>query len=416
MRQRLLILALFAPLAAATQATAATAELKPRTCTDGRYGEPITCWDWVLIYRGEGAEPNRVQVAVDPARLGFRISDSGATIHAGIHCLATGPHQATCPSPSRNVDSARIFGGPGDDALAVSGVTARLDGGAGRDRLTGGASDDELRGGPGIDVLDGGRGQDLARYDEEGRPVIVDLRRGRGGTRDGREALTGIEGAFGGRGDDRLTGDRGANRLGGNEGNDVLRGGAGADELAGGRGFDLMDAGPGNDRIYAAEDRHAFINAEAPRCGAGRDILNASDPTDTPRADCELAAVSPSSIDYPRFGLTPVATLAPVEVTGTHASFRFFCAGPCRLGEPLSDLRLYSAGCRGRRRAVPRGCHLIGRGSHPPARHGDRLVMSVALARRASATLVRRSALPVEVRWGHPLAKPVSYTTILRLP
>lgn len=87
-----------------------------------------------------------------------------------------------------------------------------------------------------------------------------------------------IERAFGGRGDDRLTGNAvdnvlkgktGADRLVGGEGDDLLLGGKGADRLFGGQGDDRLKAGPGRDRLTGGEGADLF----AIRPGDGRAVI-----------------------------------------------------------------------------------------------------------------------------------------------
>ena len=67
-----------------------------------------------------------------------------------------------------------IYGGAGDDRLAIRGRTrALLDGGAGNDVLRGGSGPDVLRGGPGRDRASCGRGRDVViadARDRTGRP------------------------------------------------------------------------------------------------------------------------------------------------------------------------------------------------------------------------------------------------------
>jgi hypothetical protein len=59
----------------------------------------------------------------------------------------------------------------------------------------------------------------------------------------GLSALSSIEDAFGGAGDDLLVGDADANRLVGNGGRDLIIGGAGSDTIEGGAGMDLLIGG-----------------------------------------------------------------------------------------------------------------------------------------------------------------------------
>jgi len=231
----------------------------------------------------------------------------------------------------------RVLGGPGDDVIdapnAEGGAGAdtitclpgtaycALTGGAGSDRVTGGPGDDIIsdRGGRENDVLDGRAGMDVLSYAGHRTPVVVDLSatpqrfsapgesdtiagfetvyggagadvlvsapaivlpllsfgvQMRGGPGDdtitvlsplaaygggGDDVITGStsdEGFTGGSGNDRLTGGPGADRLFGGGGRDVLRGAGGADDLWGMGGADRLYGGPGRDRL---------------RCGPGTD-------------------------------------------------------------------------------------------------------------------------------------------------
>jgi Ca2+-binding RTX toxin-like protein len=231
----------------------------------------------------------------------------------------------------------RALGGPGDDVIdapsAEGGAGAdvitclpgtaycALTGGAGSDTVTGGPGDDVIsdRGAGEDDVLDGGAGTDVVSYAGHRTAVAVDLSatpqrfsaraesdaiagfeavyggRGadvlvgapaivlpllaygiqmRGGPGDdtitvlsalaaygggGDDVITGsasAEGFTGGSGNDRLTGGPGADRLFGGGGRDVLRGAGGADDLWGEAGADRLSGGPGRDHL---------------RCGPGKD-------------------------------------------------------------------------------------------------------------------------------------------------
>lgn len=143
-----------------------------------------------------------------------------------------------------------IRGGDGDDF--VSGGTG--DG----DDVDGGAGNDSIRGFPGDgagDVQQGGPGFDSMSYFEfSDTPAsyTIDLSAGRASRSAGSEAdtLGSIEDAFGGEGNDTLTGTGGSNVLSGGGGNDTIDGLAGADALAGDEGDDTIQARDGqNDRV-----------------------------------------------------------------------------------------------------------------------------------------------------------------------
>jgi Ca2+-binding RTX toxin-like protein len=163
------------------------------------------------------------------------------------------------PAPGEDPGQDAIFGGPGSDVL----VDGDLDGAGntatvGPDTLGGGScptsidyrcrSDLEYAGD--FDVVD---------YSDRTEPVTVDLadtgaHQGEAGEGD---TVTAVEGAYGGAGDDHLTGDAGPNLLDGGPGQDTIVGGDGDDAIAGGSifdpnsgavlsdGRDLLDGGEG---------------------------------------------------------------------------------------------------------------------------------------------------------------------------
>ncbi|HZC69345.1 MAG TPA: calcium-binding protein [Jatrophihabitans sp.] len=113
-----------------------------------------------------------------------------------------------------NVDLVRVFGGAGDDAIALDEANgplprAELFGGIGTDRLTGSSSADRLDGGDGNDTLEGGRGDEVL---------------------------------LGGSGDDFVDGNQGADTAVLNDGNDVFQWdpGDGSDVVEGQAGADTM--------------------------------------------------------------------------------------------------------------------------------------------------------------------------------
>ena len=135
-----------------------------------------------------------------------------------------------------------------------------LSGDAGANTLDGGRGNDTLSGGGGADKLLGGTGFDIASYVNDSGGVTVNLA---SGVADGGEAtgdtLEGIEGVWGGSGNDKLTGDSYANELQGNAGNDVLTAAGGDDTLSGGSGDDTLMGGTGADIIDGGEGRDLLL-------------------------------------------------------------------------------------------------------------------------------------------------------------
>jgi len=167
----------------------------------------------------------------------------------------------------------RAFGSPdtGDDLYIYTDEFATAEGvtrttladAAGKDGLNAAAMTSDLI----IDLLPGSQTSLLA-----GRSLTLD-------------AQTWIEDAFGGDGDDRLSGNRLDNTLYGGRGRDDLRGLAGDDRLFGDRqndqlrgagGDDLLDGGQGGDRLLGMAG-HDWLRAKGGRDelvgGAGDDTL-----------------------------------------------------------------------------------------------------------------------------------------------
>ena len=124
-------------------------------------------------------------------------------------------------------------------------------------------------------------GVDEIRYDGA-RDAVIDLRsatlayeEGGGGRVSYADGIFGgftiangvtIENAFGGAGNDVLTGNAAANRLDGGAGNDRIEGGAGNDILIGGRGSDTLVGGAGADTFVFTSNADSAV-------GAMRDLL-----------------------------------------------------------------------------------------------------------------------------------------------
>ncbi|HEX8102635.1 MAG TPA: calcium-binding protein [Solirubrobacteraceae bacterium] len=164
----------------------------------------------------------------------------------------------TIYGPRDGAGTGKLWGDAGNDMLVAYDGDNQLTGGSGGDKLTGGAGTDLLRPGfadvqrgfrapvpvttPDKDTVAGGDGRDVISYKERTNPVWVTL----GGTSTNGEACApgsascegdtiaaDVETAWGGGGDDHLTGDAGSNALAGGGGNDTLIGKAGADGLCG---------------------------------------------------------------------------------------------------------------------------------------------------------------------------------------
>jgi Ca2+-binding RTX toxin-like protein len=174
--------------------------------------------------------------------------------------------------------------GVGDD-LVKNGSTVTNDGirltdNGGNDTFIGGDGDDNLSVGQGNDVLRGGGGlRDIANYQYETADLVIDLnltvRQDTGGA--GMDLILGCEHAYGGQGDDRITGDNnansfegygGADTLIGGQGDDTLNGGTGGfdpatdiDRLIGGAGKDTYDGGVGDDVLVWASTFHTTVAA-----------------------------------------------------------------------------------------------------------------------------------------------------------
>lgn len=142
----------------------------------------------------------------------------------------------------------------------------------------GGAGDDILTGGDAADHLVGGVGADT--LDGAGGADILDGGDGAdtliGG--DGDDTLDGGAGndtLQGGSGADTLIGGAGADTLDGGSGNDILQGGAGADTLTGGRGDDTLDGGNGADILLGGIGKDILLG------GSGDDTLTGGAGADT---------------------------------------------------------------------------------------------------------------------------------------
>jgi Ca2+-binding RTX toxin-like protein len=207
-----------------------------------------------------------------------------------------------------------LFGGFADagvDTLNGDAGNDNLSGGSGADQLNGDDGDDTLDGGPhndtekggrgqdqfvqtgsainGADVMQGGDGQDNASYFARTGNLTITLDNnandGLAGENDNVKAD--IERAFGGTGNDSITGSALANQLSGSGGNDTIKGLEGPDFLAGGDGDDTITGGEGGDSLVGdagADNFHAQDNGTDSIFGGNdldTDTVLDSDPSDT---------------------------------------------------------------------------------------------------------------------------------------
>lgn len=122
------------------------------------------------------------------------------------------------------------------------------------DLIVGNAASNHLDGRKGNDTLDGGTGVDWAVFNNAEGAVTVNLATqsasdGDGGT----DRLLSIEGVWGSRQNDQLSGDALANILDGNSGNDTLDGAGGDDVLKGQDGHDVLISGMGRDYLLGGD-------------------------------------------------------------------------------------------------------------------------------------------------------------------
>nr|WP_053227802.1 calcium-binding protein [Solirubrobacter soli] len=243
---------------------------------------------------GTGEDLTTYSSATGPVTVDLNAGTGG---QAGEHDVLTGIEDATASGTLTGDDGPNFLtGGGADDVITGNGGDDTLVGEAGSDTLTGGAGDDRvygdstfggaggadhLDGGPGddrldggdkADQIDGGPGFDILDYSDRVLGVDVDLRRAapQGEPGEGDSAV-GIEGGYGGAGNDTLVGDDGANVLRGGAGDDTLRGLGGADTLDGGAGANVLDCVASDDTVIAgAQDSViACDTGTAPPPGGG---------------------------------------------------------------------------------------------------------------------------------------------------
>jgi len=208
----------------------------------------------------------------------------GLGLDQGLYTVMT--YNDGWPEAPEGLPESREWGwnlGPSalDIAVIQEKYGANLETGAGTDRYRLPSKNEAGTGY--LTIWDAGGDEDLI-FHKGGRDAVIDLRpatleleEGGGGWISRVEGIHGgftlahgveIERAFGGRGDDRITGNEadntlkgkaGADRLIGGEGDDLLIGGKGADRLFGGAGDDRLKAGPGADRLTGGEGADTFV-------------------------------------------------------------------------------------------------------------------------------------------------------------
>jgi Ca2+-binding RTX toxin-like protein len=206
-----------------------------------------------------------------------------------------------------------ISGGTGGDDVICAGDNPVVDDG-GRfgpqgEQIFGGPGDDLIAGGPGWDEIHGDQGDDTIFTDDVAgtaaasspvptRANPICRARDNGVILDPDRQV-----AYGGPGDDVLTGGRDNEQLWGDQGDDILRGGPGADCLRGDpplagppphptEGADVLLGGPGNDELRGGDKNDTLFGgpgADRNLGGAGRDLC-ASPAAGRATRSCELAS------------------------------------------------------------------------------------------------------------------------------
>lgn len=176
--------------------------------------------------------------------------------------IAVGTETATVT----DFEQAIVDGGAGNDVITTESLQsfandfpATTPHGFGL-QLAGGDGDDTLDASLATDPfvrlqLDGGLGADVITL-----PAMLDVSRS-------RSPVNGNS-AFGGDGNDTITGGAGAELLLGGNGNDRIRGLAGHDTISGGAGHDWLHGGSGNDRIDGGSDNDTLLG------GSGSDLMH----------------------------------------------------------------------------------------------------------------------------------------------
>lgn len=328
---RRLLLALLAALALPAGANAATVS----TAGFGKHSNP-----GVNVADADG-ETNRWRITGTGGTIEVR-EEGDAPLVAAERCAQVDPRTVRCANvnhlavsagdgddhvdvalPRERFSDIQLLAGPGNDTVTSGATDDYLDGGGGRDRLSAGGGDDgisdgDLTGAADGDAVDGGEGIDVVLYWYRQGDVEVQLDAAGAAPSAGEvgegDALTGMEGAVGGEGDDVLRAsdapaapppaepeDDYIPGLDGGGGDDLLIGGASADVIQADAGRDRVRAGAGRDIVLLRDrDPRAGVRVD---CGPGRDQVN-----DAARRDLLRACESIAPVDgLGFFALAPLA-------------------------------------------------------------------------------------------------------------
>ncbi len=195
--------------------------------------------DWIL--GGEGADT--IDGGAGSDWITYRNSASAITVD-----LLSGTGSAGDATGDIITNVERVFGSSFDDSITGDAGVNYLRGWEGDDSLYGGDGNDAMQGDAGADALDGGDGLDLAYYASSTTGLTVDLGNTANNTGEAvGDTYISIEGVFGSRFDDNITGDSADNYLRGWLGDDIIEGGAGNDTLRGEGGADTFVYKTGSD-------------------------------------------------------------------------------------------------------------------------------------------------------------------------
>jgi hypothetical protein len=300
------------------------------------------------VYIAASGETNRLSVVVASGVLRFEdIGVSTMTAGAGcqvkpgqrIDCVASGVTGVTADLGDGNdwlsaqlLVPATVYGGLGNDHIAIVAGDDLVDGGAGADTIDTGWGDDTIDGGEGADSIGGGFGRDRVVYSGRTAPVSVTIDdvANDGATGEGDNVRASVNDVTGGAGNDTLVGDGGANDLQGGAGDDDLQGGAGDDTLEGGAGVDVFAGGAGADVLRARDGLVETIG-----CGSEADAAEA-DSGDSAAEDCELVDRDQAP---PPPAVPPVAEpiLPPAPTGGTGSVIEAPVATLAASAIPVSD-------------------------------------------------------------------------------